>query len=207
MQKIKLLAAITLALASSASFAQASKSGFYGVAQFGTAQIKDSYTGATDATINATGTIATNAWQIGLGYDLNEYLAVEATAGSALKAESKVTTSEGYVNSVKQNISAYSISGFGKLPIGNIKLMAGPTYTMFNSTYSVANSTETVEKTVSKGLLGLTVGASIALDAKTDVRAAFTQYQPMKSQVTINGDVYNREQKVSSFLVGLTVKF
>lgn len=204
MQKIKLLAALTLALAASGSFAQTSKSGFYGVAQFGTAQISDTYTATNNATISATGTVATNAWQIGLGYDLNEYLALEAVAGSALKAETQVTATNGYNQVAKQNVSAYSFSAFAKLPVtSNVKLMAGPTYSMFSSTYQ----DETSRTTVNKGLLGVTVGASLALDNKTDIRATYTQYQTMKSEVYLGSTAFNREQKVSSFLVGLTVKF
>jgi len=201
MQKIKLLAAITLALASSASFAQASKSGFYGVGQFGTAQVKDTM---SIGTVSATGTTNTNAWQIGLGYDLNEYVGVEAVYGSVFKSENKLTTSWGSGGySTKNNVTALSVSALAKLPIGNIKLMAGPTYSMFQQKIEV-NGAET---NYNKGLVGLTVGAGIALDAKTDIRATYTQYQPLKSTYNYDGYVLNREQKLSSLLVGLTVKF
>ena len=204
MQKIKLLAAITLALASSASFAQASKSGFYGVAQFGTSQIKDTLTQVADPAITGTGSYNSNAWQIGLGFDLNEYAAAEVTVGSFLKSESKTSYSDATLNTTsKNNVSSVSLTAFGKLPIGNIKLMAGPTYTMFNQTI-VEGTNET---SVSKGLVGLSGGASIALDAKTDIRATYTTYQPIKYTATYGTESYTGEQKLSTLLVGLTVKF
>jgi opacity protein-like surface antigen len=215
MQKLKLVAALTLALAASASFAQTSKSGFYGLGQFGSTSVKTT-TAADNNSYTADGTSAGNAWNFGLGYDFNQNFGVEATYGYVWKAEKEENSrgagwSQSQVS--KTNVTGLTISALAKLPVtANINLMAGPTYTFLSvknewSYKDNNNATVSGSSTQNKGLAGLTVGASFALDNKTDFRVTYTQFQDWKSANGNDNPPTHSTDKISSLLFGMSIKF
>lgn len=220
MNKLKIAAAVVLTLASAASFAQSKNTaGFYGLANFGYTTSNGTGTGTDDFgnAYSATNKGSGNSWALGLGYDIDETFAVEAQYGSVWKQED----SNKYANqwgtsedSSITNVMALSLTGLAKYQISdNTKLFAGPTVsflklkssksqTYYDQNGAVAYS-DSSSGNLSKTLPGIVVGASFALDQKTDLRISYTKFKTW----TMGDPGQQEDNKISNLSFGLTIKF
>jgi hypothetical protein len=224
MNKLKIAAAVVLTLASAASFAQSkNSSGFYGLANFGFSNVKGDGSGSFKDNNNVSipyksdNSSAGNSWSLGLGYDIDETFAVEGSYGSTWKQEQKWTSTHQYGRNYennKTNVMALNLTALVKFQASeNVKLFVGPTVSYFTlkgsdeqqdvnaqgQTYYSKNSSETIKKT----LPGVVLGASFALDPKTDLRVSYTQFQKWEM-----GQPDSKEtNQISNISFGLTIKF
>lgn len=220
MNKLKFAAAVVLTLASAASFAQSKNTaGFYGLANFGFTNVKGDGNGKDDYgnTYTSTNKGAGNSWALGLGYDFDETFAAEAQYGSFWKQESNnsyVNRWGSNVDDNSTNVMALTLTGLAKYRVSeNTKLYAGPTVAFFQMKNNDAQQyldnsggysyNKTSSSSTKKTLPGVIVGASFALDQKTDLRLSYSTFKAWE----MSGNGGTETNKVSNFAVGLTIKF
>ena len=188
-------------------------SGFYGIGTFGTSTIN----GNLNATGGGAGVSQTqgNGWQIGLGFDLNKYLAFEGTYGQLFKSVSDLSMpGVNWTNNSATNASGFNFSALGKFNIlENTELFAG-TAIMLGSVNSKAfqNAQGTIQKsdeTKNFNPMGLTAGVNFALDRKTSIRVSYSAFKSFTwdHAAGVNTNAYSESDKVSALNLGLIVKF
>jgi opacity protein-like surface antigen len=178
MKFTKLILAAVCAISTASSFAQAKdESGFYGIGAFGTSSVKGTITSSSGTPGNAT--TQGNGWQIGLGYDINKDFAVEGTYGQFFKSVSNAyVPAYSYTNNSTTNASGFSFTALGKKQVSeNVRLFAGPSVmigTVSMSQYELSGGTTTARNdSKSFNPFGVVLGASFALDSKTDLRLSY----------------------------------
>jgi len=115
----------------------------------------------------------------------------------------------------KTNVTGFSVAGLGKIkPSENVTLFAGPVWTHFtmkgesSTNYSSSGgyqSSSATSQSITKNLTGVMVGASFALDAKTDLRVSYTSYSNWK--MDSSDGTNTQDTKINQFMFGIGVKF
>jgi len=214
MKLTKLILAAGCVIACATAFAQSKdESGFYGIGAFGTSSVKGSITSSSGTPGNST--TQGNGWQIGLGYDINKDFAVEATYGQFFKSVSNVyVPAYSYTNNSTTNADGFSFTLLGKKQISeNVRLFAGPALMVgkvSGDIYQVSSGTTTAasdSKTFTP--FGIVVGASFALDNKTDLRLSYGTYNKFtwNHPAGTNSNSYSESDKISTLYFSLATKF
>ena len=210
----KLILASALVISSTGAFAQAKdESGFYGIGAFGTSSVKGTITSSSGTPGNAKS--EGNGWQIGLGYDINKDFAVEGTYGQFFKSVSNVyVPAYSYTNNNSTNASGFTFTLLGKKQVSeNVRLFAGPSLmmgTVSMSQYELQSGTTTSRNDSKKfNPLGVVLGASFALDSKTDLRLSYGTYNKFTwdHPAATNSSAYSESDKISSLYFSLATKF
>jgi hypothetical protein len=214
MNLTKLTLSVFCVIFSAGAFAQAKdESGFYGIGSFGTSSVKGTISTSSGSAGSATS--QGNGWQIGLGYDINKYLAFEGTYGQFFKSVSNFTnTSSNYVNNDTTNASGFTFTLLGKAQVSeNVRLFAGPSLMMgsvSDDQYKL-DSGKVTARNDSKSFnpIGIVVGASFALDNKTDLRLSYGTYKSFTwdHAAATNSSAYSETDKISSLYFSLATKF
>ena len=189
------------------------ESGFYGIGAFGTSSVKGTITSNTGTPGNVTN--QGNGWQIGLGYDISKDFAVEGTYGQFFKSVSTVyVPAYSYTNNNSTNASGFTFTALAKKQISeNVRIFAGPSLmigTVSMNQYELSGGTTTARNdSKSFNPLGVVVGASFALDNKTDLRLAYGSYNKFTwdHPTATNSNAYSESDKISSLYFSLATKF
>jgi hypothetical protein len=191
------------------------ESGFYGFASAGPTTIKETLKPTSGSSWSASSTAQTNGWELGLGYDFNKNLAAEISLDQPFNRTSSQSISyTGGSQTIDQTSKTWGLRTtlLGKLPLGEgAVLLAGPTLISFqhktSSSLAYSSSGASVSssssQSFSKTLYGITVGAEMPIDKRTDVRLTYTKFQPWTVNYTTYTDVIN----IESIQVGIAVKF
>jgi hypothetical protein len=209
----KLILATVCVISSASALAQAKEeSGYYGIGAFGTSSVKGAL---ADSSGSGNSTTQGNGWQIGLGYDINKNFAVEGVYGQFFKSVSNFTnTSSSYVSNSTTNANGFAFTFLGKTQVSeNVRLFGGPSLMMgkvSQDSYKL-DSGNTTASSDSKSLntFGLVVGASFALDTKTDLRVAYGKYNGFTwdHPAGTNTSAYSEKDKLSTLYFSLASKF
>jgi len=213
MKFTKLILATVCVVSSASALAQAKEeSGYYGIGSFGTSSVKGAIT-----TTGTTGSSTTqgNGWQIGLGYDINKNFAVEGVYGQFFKSVSNFTnTTSSYINNSTTNADGFAFTFLGKTQVSeNVRLFAGPSLMMgkvSSNIYQLDSGTTTASNgSKSFNTFGIVVGASFALDNKTDLRFAYGKYNGFTwdHAAGTNSSAYSENDKLSTIYFSLASKF
>ncbi len=190
------------------------ESGFYGLANFGTSKVEGTVVQTGYA--NGKGENNTNGWQIGLGYDINKYFATEVAYAQIYKSNN-TWTSGSYINNNSTSAVGLVLNGLAKYEVyDGVKIFGGPSVATAklkqSSTYVYGTSTSYESSSKSTTPFGYIIGASMALDPRTDLRISYSTYNKYTwSHAAGTGTsaqgAYKETTKFSTILLGLSVKF
>ena len=212
LKKITTLALLSLLLTQ--AHAETSDTGFYGTANFGNTNVHGTVkmTGYLDGKSDTN----SNTWSLGLGYDINKYFGVEGGYSQFFKRNSS-WSSGSLINNSNKEASGLFINALAKYEVSKgIKIFGGPSVITAkikeNSAYVNGTTTQYTNSSKSITPFGYIIGASLALDDRTDVRISYSAYNKFSwSHPAGTGtSVYpaNTEtDKVSLIHLGISVKF
>ena len=213
MKFTKLILATVCVISSASALAQAKEeSGYYGIGAFGTSTVKGA---VSDSSGSANVTTQGNGWQIGLGYDINKNFAVEGVYGQFFKNVSNLSNpTSTYITNSTTNADGFAFTFLGKKQVSeNVSLFGGPSLMMgkvSQDSYKLdSNKITASSDSKSFNTFGLVVGASFALDTKTDLRAAYGKYNGFTwdHPAGTNTTAYSEKDKISTLYFSLTSKF
>ena len=192
----KLLCAGVLAVLSSAAMAESAsakyESGFYALGGFGQ--------------VSGSGSGGSNAWNLGLGYDINRYMAVEASYDDLWRKNQNTWSNVGLIAGT-DNATGLRLAAIGKLPINDsFKLLAGLEELSMNRNRYAPNSAGTpTYGSASVNVAAFEIGGELQFDMRTSLRVTYFQTANITMPVGFPGS--NTSQKVSGLMLGVVAKF
>lgn len=134
-------------------------------------------TGPTTFNLPGKRSLSSNGYQLGLGYDLNKYLAVEMTYGSLYQL-----SSSGAGSSYDESINALNASLLVLYPTGNLTPYVKVGSTTVDVTLRSAGSPYKEESNT----VLYAAGAELKMDQRTAVRLEYGQSQKKTSYTDLN---------------------